>query len=345
MVSAWISTYEQGLRGSASPEDLETMLQLAWLRALAPRYDADAIASMKKRIRTYFENRLASPGQVFGDRFTEVLYDGHPRTAPLTPERIDGVDPEVAFDFYRQRMANPGTMTFFLVGNIDPERTRTLASRWLAPLPTDGEKENWQDLGLRPVKGQKSFTVYKGIEPKSSVRFYMHQPAEWTAESAHMASSVAAALRITLREILREEMGGTYGVSVSGYISRRPEPTSVFQVSFQCAPENAQALVEAMQKELDRFVEEGVEEEVAVKVREGQRRNRETSLQENGFWRGLLTGAVRYDRNPEHVNQYDSLIELVTPETLREAAGGFLDRSNSVLGILYPESFEKEEGS
>ena len=68
-----------------------------------------------------------------------------------------------------------------------------------------------------------------GIEPKSRVTLvFPGKFDEWTKENQYVLDSTAAVLRIMLREVMREDMGGTYGVSVFSYDSAIPKPEYKF---------------------------------------------------------------------------------------------------------------------
>ena len=68
-------------------------------------------------------------------------------------------------------------------------------------------------------------------------------PGHWTPEEDQRLDTLTEALGIRLRELLREELGGTYGVDVNGDLERRPVPMHETDVRFTCAPENADRLL------------------------------------------------------------------------------------------------------
>ena len=61
--SAYISTYTHGVTGSATPRDLETALQLAYLHFTAPNRDPGAFDLMKRRLEASLANQAQSPGR------------------------------------------------------------------------------------------------------------------------------------------------------------------------------------------------------------------------------------------------------------------------------------------
>ena len=97
----------------------------------------------------------------------------------------------------------------------------------------------------------------KGREPKSSVAlsFAANPPLEENEQGR--AEAAAEVLEIALRDILREELGETYSVSV-GITQRLPQMGGGFMaVSFGGAPENVDKMVDRVLQEVGRLQNEG----------------------------------------------------------------------------------------
>ena len=58
--SSFVNTYSEGLSGSCSPKDLETMMQLVYLRFTAPRMDQDAFTSFITRTKAALVNQAGT---------------------------------------------------------------------------------------------------------------------------------------------------------------------------------------------------------------------------------------------------------------------------------------------
>jgi zinc protease len=303
-----------------------------------PRRDPEAITAWNTRMRASLANRDARPETVFRDEMMVVTSGGHYRRRPASGERLDEIDVDVAFDVYRERFADASDFTFVIVGNFDPEALEPVVQTYLGGLPASGRMETWRDIGVTPPDGVVRVEVNKGLEPKSQVEMRFRTDAEWSREASHEIASLAAALQIRLREVLREEMGATYGVRVGGGISRRPRQLSGFSVSFGCAPENVEEMIQAVFDAIEAIKENGVAKDDIVKVRETQTRGRETALKENGFWLGALSNAYRFETDPRLILAYDELVELVTSKQLQAAAHRYIDTDTYVLGVLYPEA-------
>lgn len=150
-VGPFISELEEGFSGSASPEDLETLFQLLYLQATAPRLDPEIFTSLMSRYEMVVKNRLSRPETVFGDRFNEVVNQDHPRRRPMTEELLAEIDPDAALEIYRERFADVGDFTFVLVGNFQPVEIQPLVVTYLGGLPAAGREETWRNVGVQPT--------------------------------------------------------------------------------------------------------------------------------------------------------------------------------------------------
>ena len=108
-------------------------------------------------------------------------------------------------------------------------------------------------------------------------------------------------LGMRLREILREDMGGVYGVSAGGSIARRPKQEFTFGVRFGCAPDNVDKLVKAVFDEAKVIQDKGIADTYVAKVKELRRRSHETNLKENAFWMRELERSYVFGDDPKQI--------------------------------------------
>jgi zinc protease len=338
-VSPSIGQLDEGISGSASPQDLETLFQLVHLYFTAPRRDPEAFQAFQARARSYLENRDRDPSSALADTLQVTLTSHNPRSRPMTPERFSELDLDSALRFYRDRFADAGDFTFVIVGNVDTTALRPMVESWLGSLPSAGRVERWRDVGVRAPDGVVTRAVHRGLEPKADTRLVFHGAAERTdlAERYAMAA-MAQVLDMRLRDKLREELGGTYGASVSSSLSREPRPEFLVSIAFGSSPERVDELTRAVFAEVARMkTAEPLKEELA-KVQEIMRRSLETGLEQNGYWLGQI---LSYDRQQLPLSEIASerrYVDALTPAMIRAAALRYLNERQYVLVSLLPET-------
>jgi zinc protease len=333
----FVNELEEGLNGHASPADVELLFQMMHLWFTGPRRDESAFDVWRARETENVRNRRLSPEGSFFEDMTLFASQNHLRRQPVTPEVVKKIDLDKAMSIYRDRFADADDFTFVFVGNIDLERLRPLVTTYLGSLPTGGRKETWRDVKVRFPPGVKTKTVVKGTEPKSMVLLLFHGDERWSRDTENDIRSLSEALNIRFREILREDMGGVYGVSVFGQITRRPRQEFVFGVFFGCAPDNVDKLEKAIFDEAKAIQSNGIGEEYIAKLKELRRRAHEVELKDNAYWERELVRAYTYNDDPRLIPDISPLIDKITSARIQAAARKYVASKQYVLGVLEPE--------
>jgi zinc protease len=98
------------------------------------------------------------------------MTQNHPRAGGLPrSEDFDKISLDRSIQIYKERFANAGDFTFLFVGSFDEEAIKPLLEKYIGSLPSNGIKENYKDLGIRPPAGKVDKVITKGADPKSMV--------------------------------------------------------------------------------------------------------------------------------------------------------------------------------
>lgn len=344
-VNAYIGNYREGLAGNASPQDLETMFKLIYLRFTAPRADRDAFEAFRQRRRAQLENREHDPDTVFGDTFRRIMTQDHPRRRPMTADMLEETDLERSLEFYEQRFADASDFTFVFVGTFGLETMRPLVERYLGGLPATGRDEAARGLGVGLPRGVVEETVRQGIEPRSRTRIAFPPPESARFDDAAervLLHGTTLVLENRLSDVLREQLGGTYSVRVRLLSYEQPRRL-VPAIEFTSAPARAEELAATVFDEIEALASAGPDEARVADARTAMRRMHETRLEQNGFWVSALAESYRYDADPgaHNVLSYESRVEGVTSAATRAAMERYFDTDDYVRVVLMPEDAER----
>ena len=336
--SAVISDLSEGVSGRASPKDLETMMQLVWLRLTSPRADSTAFTALVQQFEQVLKNKDANPAAVFSDTVQMTLANGSPRVRPLSVEMLKELNLNDMLAIYRDRFADVGDFTFLFVGNVDLAVLKPLVEQWLAPLPAAGRKETFRDVGPKLFTGQIDKTVRKGIAPQSQTAILMAGAAPFSREQSYLLSSVGEVLEMRLLDRLRESLGGTYSVSVNAQFARTPRQEWQVVISYGSAPDKAESMFAAVQQELDSLRRVPPTAAEVERVREQQRRELEVARKQNGYWLSTIRSRVEFGEDLGSIGNEDPMIAGLTAEKLAVAAKQYLTEVNRARFVLLPES-------
>jgi len=323
--------------GSARPQDLETMFQLLYLRFTAPRRDERAFAAWKQSQAEWIKHKDLLPEIQFFEQMSAVQSNNHHRRMPDTPAMLDKVDLDRALAIYKQRFADLGHFTFVFVGNVDPATLQPLVETYLGSLPSKGKKEHWKDIGIKYPTRSLTKEVIAGTEPKSYVQIAMSAPDKWTLDGSRDARILSMVLRIRLREVLREDMGGVYHVNVGAYLTREPTQRRTLSISFGCDPANVDKLKAAAFSEIEKIAKDGTTAEYLDKVKEQLRRGHETDLKENRWWLDQLRSTYYYGDDFTKTSDEGAIEKRVTSDNVKATAKKFFTPKNVVLGVMRPK--------
>jgi len=343
-ISPYVRELAEGIEGSSSVDDIETLFQLLYLYVTEPRADQDAFDVFQKQVRSALENRAQDPNAALQDATTVALYGDTIRRGQLSLEEIESLDLARGLEIYRDRFADMDDAVFIFVGNADPELIKPLAQTYLGNLPTSEREESWQDVAPDLPDGVIDESVFKGEGDRSIVRLIFTGPYEPSPENDVTLSAVETVLDILIREELREELGGVYSSGVSIYINELPDSIYSAYIAFGAEPARVPELVDATFAVIDDLQANGPSEENMTKARSIALSEGEESLKQNGYWLQTLKNAEIYPSlEVEDALREAQLIEALTAEDVQSAAQELFNPDRYVKVVLYPESFTVEE--
>ena len=292
-LQVFIENETEGMEGSTDRADLETLLQLVHLYFVRPREDEAAARRVLERIAAQLENRKSHPDAVFMDKIRELKFGAHPRYTVPDAEAVRAVDVNRAFAIYKERFQNAADFGFVFVGDVDYERVKQLAARYLGTLPASGARERYRDH-LPPLPREaKRVVVRKGIAPQALVYFsnYGELPELFDRRTRLALVTLTNVLELELTDVIREEVAGSYAPQALGGFVLLPRPRYDFGFVFTAAPDRVASLAGKAKELIEALAAEGPDRDRLEKAKAQTLRALEEDLKKNDFWRGF---AVEY---------------------------------------------------
>ena len=337
----YIDFYSEGMRGSASVRDLETLLQLIHLSFVEPHRTEDGFQTYIRRLENEVRNRDLSPFARFRDRYSELYFGDHPRTRPHTLETVAQITLDDALDVYRDRYADADDFAFLFVGAIEPAQLRPLVETYIASLPAHPPSEQPRNIGINYTTGVVRETIRAGQEQQSVALISLHGGYEWSRTNNYYMQSLVDLLNILLREEIREEQGGVYSISASVDYSRLPLERYAIRISFGADPKRVDTLIDEVLAIVTNLPDAEIDSDYITRIRNTQLNEYESGLSENGFWLAALQHHDLHDLDPSLIWEYRTLAENLTADDIRAIARRFLDPQRYLQLVLLPETEEE----
>jgi zinc protease len=339
-VTPFIDEIDEGMRGGCTPQELETMFQLLYLRFTQPRADPTAFAAMASQARALLANQMASPDVVFNQAIGATLSQNSPRRQPETPATVDQWNLAKSLAFYQARFADASSFTFVFVGSFTPEAIKPLIETYIASLPAIHAHETWRDLGIAPPPGIVDEIVEKGIAPKSEVAIILSGPFEYDDAHRLALRTMTLLLQSRLLDTIRQELGGTYSITVTPDTAKFPRPEYGVRIGWTCDPARTATLVQRVFDEIAFVKGTPLSPNQVTIIREVLLREFERNSQDNAYLLNQISRRYE-DGDATDVAAVDNLpdrIAALTGEEIQQAARTYLNTGNYVKVTLMPET-------
>jgi len=339
-VSPNIGDLTRGFSGSSVPKDLETFMQLLNLYITNPRRDEKDFEIYKKNAIDLYETSQKEPQTALMDTFSVTLYKNSPFRTPETKKELENMNLDKAFNFYKSQFDGVGQFKFFFIGTIDFTEMKKMVETYIASLPA-GTPKTFKDNNVRMAKGDVIKKVYKGVDPKATFELAIPGDFEFSYKNVFAMNALSQLLDIRLREEIREEKGGTYGVSVWVVPNHFPYQDYTYNIYFTTAPEKLDGLIVSIKKVLNDIKAGNFKADNVEKIKELFIRERETEMKTNGFWISALYSRTFNGQPFSIINDFSKYVKTVTKESLTKTANKYLDEKNWIQVVLYPEAMKK----
>ena len=269
-VSPSVGSKGQSISGGSSVKDMKTMFQLVYLYFTQPRKDTAAFASLMNRQHNFLANRNASPKVDYNDSIRAILYDHHPRMAPVVQETLDKISYDRIMQIYKERFSDAANFKTVIMGNYDEQELRQLLCQYLAVLPVTGKNEQTDYSRIPQVAGGTSVHKFtkKQATPLANVSIYYTADVPFTPQSDLELDFLKRCLSIAYTDSVREEKGGTYGVGVDFGLDKDDKPNAILKISYNADPSRYEELNPIVYQQLKNIADNGPLASSVAKVKE-----------------------------------------------------------------------------
>ena len=338
-VRTTINNDNQSLRGASSVKDLEHFMQMLHLKFVGSRKDNDAFDSYISRVESSISERFNSPQGVFSEQIRLAQYSQNPRSIKFDADVVKGQDLNKSYQFYQKRFANAANFNFVFVGNIDLVQMESLLNTYVASLPSIAKNEKAIVHDNLRTKGKLTVKVEKGLVPKATVRINFYGDSLWSHKNQMHLNALEYVLSSILRERIREEKSGVYGINVKSAFSRIHNQYST-NISFTCDPNRVEELVAEIHKVIKTLKISPTEDKYVDNYIAQKLKSRETKLTTNSFWKNYLQWDAEDDYQQLGLNEFVLLVESIDKQNVKNAANNYLNIDDSLTAILLPHTSE-----
>lgn len=339
-----LSHLTENIVGASVTKDVETMLQMLYLRFVKPRFDKEGYDVIMQNVKNYQVRRSQNINEKINDSVVVTLYgDKHPRHRIFNDSFVSDISFDKIKSIYQKRFGNAADFEFFIVGDVQKDQLKPLIEKYIASIPTNDIMEHWKDDTSDWKQKKIDKDIYLEMkDAKSSVRITYKNKFKYSLKQNIVASVLADVLNLRFTETLREEEGGTYGASVSANLSKKPLQQAVLSISFDCDPKKVDALVAIVDKEIEKIANGEIAQLDLDKTLTNYLKERKQQKDYNSFDMGMLTVFYRDGYNINDPKNFEEIIESITKKDVQKFIKILLKDSKYYKIVFKPLSVDNE---
>jgi zinc protease len=336
-ISVSLGETTETINGASTPKDLETMMQLLYLRLAHPRFDSLAHSAIIARYAALIGNMEKDPNKIKSDSISLITTGYNKRTPVLGKASIEKISIDDIREVYTDRFSNAGEFTFFVVGNISRDTLMPLVEKYIGSLPVTGRKETWINRHIEQPEGKITREISIPLTiPKSTVFLSFAKDLKYNPYYYLGLEVINGILDIVYTEKVREEKGGSYSIGVSLSAQKRPESEGEGVISFDCDPGRADELKMIVYNEIDSLMTRGPNQVNLEKAVKNILKTREESKQHNAYWMNVLTRYYSNGINGNDPKNYENVLKSFTVGDIRKIARKMFRKANVVDIVFKP---------
>ena len=335
-----IDELSHGIFTIATPDDIETALQLIYLYSTDMRFDENEFQNGMTQLKSIWPNNFKSPKFVLDNELTKVLYGNNPRHLPTTMETLDKANLETIKRVYKDILfKDMAGATVYIVGDINNDLLRPLIEKYIGSLPVGSMATDWKcsnDL----VKGSVKKNITMPMEtPLSIITQTYTAYLPFTVKNSVVANATIYILNLIYNKTLREEEGGTYSPQVTGNLSFFPESNFSLR-SYVFTDPSKTNKIKAMATEcMMRLATQGPSAEEVSMAIENLKKNLPENRQQNRWW--LLESRLNEWLNIDYDKEFEAAVNSLTSANIQEMFKAFVEQGNIIEVVLSPEAQTK----
>ena len=332
-----VGSYSDQIAGNTTVKDLETMLQLVYLKFTALNADEKKFNQTMNMTEKDLKNKDLNPESALSDTLQYIMGNYSWRNKPLKVEDLKQVSLDRIMEIARERTTNAANFNFVFVGNFDEAVIRPLIEQYIASLPGNkGKKSNWGDIPDMP-SGQVINHFTKKMEmPKAfEIVIWHNNSLPYNLETSIKTDMLGQVLSRVYLQKIREDAGAAYTTQAMGQSGMPGGKSRVLVLAV--APVNPDMIESSLNTVNEEMVNActTIDATALNEIKENLLKNWASNLKLNSYWRNRISMYLNY--GVDEYTGYEDIVKAQTPETIAAFARQLCEAGNKIEVVMAPE--------
>ncbi len=307
-----------------------------------PHFTLDYIAIVKKQLQTAIRNRLERPEGVLGDKFSEIIFAGHPYARPAIgkPETVDGLNRGDLVDFMRKHFTK-SNLIIGIAGDIDAKETERLIRDLFGRLPRQFSEKTPDEY---KIESSGATHYIDRVAPQAITAFITRGTHRNSADfyPLYVANHIfgGAGLNSRISKVIREEKGLTYGIYT--YLSNKKSAV-MLSGGYASTPENFENARQLLLQQWHQMAQKGVTAEELQQAKDSLIASHNLRFASTVGIADMLVAMQQYNLGADFLEKRNDYIRNLDLNEVNEAAAKYYAAEPDFVVIGALKTTEKGE--
>lgn len=324
-------------------QDLEDKIKLHASMLQYPHFDFDKLEKEKGIVNSEINMILSDPENIGFQKCIKNLYNINSASLDLiggTTENITNLTREDVVNYFNKNYY-PANMTTVITGEVDPDKTMQLVSKYFNLQKNPPQSRIFEEM--KPLKNAKREDI---ISDKA------YAAGIYTGFNGPVNSDIKGKIEIqALENILSGSKNARISKELRPYntdvfmtcekVSTKPGDGTAIIFNAQTTEENSAKVMQTIADKINELQSNPPSEDEMNSMKKALKKHFEWRFEHSGSINELL-GSAALDGVMNYINEYENIVDGLTPEDITNAAKKYLDTSKASLVVIHPNSVDEK---
>lgn len=319
--------------------DLESQIKIHASMIETPKFTQEMIEKEKGPVSSEINMILDNPDNVATNNTLKLLYNIKSTSQDViggTVENINKITRQDVIDYY-QKNYYPANMVTVITGDVEPEKTISLVSKYFGSKNTAPKQRNYEKL--EPIQKSVRNDLISDKTNSAVISIGFSGPKNTDTKDKILLDAMQLLLVGSNVSRLNKSLENVQSDAImySDRISTKPNDSMVILLSSETSEENAENAIKTVFSEI-KNIENNPPTDKELSIIKKKLKLNLSEVFENSASINTVVGTSLLDNDLKSVTQFEQTIDNMTAKDLVDFSKKFLDLNKTAITVIHPES-------
>ncbi len=323
--------------------DLEEKIKLHASMLETPRFAANMLEKEKGIVNSEINMITADPLNIGINKSLKNLYQIDTKSLDMiggTTSNITNITREDVVDYFNQNYY-PANMVTVITGEVDPEQTMKLMSKYFTSTKHPPSSRHFEEL--KPIDKPVREDIISDKATATSVILSFNGPKNNDAKEKILTQALSQILTMSKTSRIDKKLKDYNSSAITELerISTKPNDGRAILMIAEGTEENSEKIIKTIYSEISKLAAANPTEEELNVIKKRMLKDYSNLYEQSAYTNALVGGAFQ-DNDLNLLTDFEKIVKEITPQDISEAAKKYLDLNKASLTVVHPASATPE---